>query len=175
MISLQLVVKDSAQDLNLVQELAREIWQEHYTPIIGNKQVQYMLDKYQSETAIAQQIAQGFVYYLLFAQGNPAGYLSYLQQPDNPGLHLSKLYVQQDYRGYGLGRAGLELVQEHCLQRGQELIWLTVNKYNLDSIAWYEHMGFEHVCSLVTDIGAGFVMDDYKMQKTLYPGSRAKY
>lgn len=167
MISFQLVQEDHEQDLILVEDLARKIWKEHYTPIIGAEQVRYMLDTFQSAAAIAQQIRAGFRYYLFLEHDILAGYLGYVRQGDFPGLQLSKLYVLQEYRGRGLGRAGLELVQEHCLQQDLDLIWLTVNKYNTRSIAWYKRMGFEHVCSLVSDIGAGFVMDDYKLQKQL--------
>ncbi|MFO8031527.1 MAG: GNAT family N-acetyltransferase [Desulfohalobiaceae bacterium] len=167
MIEFKAVQQESAQDLALVQNLAEEIWQEHYTPIIGPKQVRYMLDRFQSAPAIARQIREGFVYYLLYSTGYPAGYLAYVQGPKEPGLQLSKIYVQQDYRGQGLGRAALQRVQEDCQQLGLDLIWLTVNKYNSRSIAWYKKMGFEYACSLVADIGAGFVMDDYKLEKRL--------
>ncbi|MCF8030489.1 MAG: GNAT family N-acetyltransferase [Desulfohalobiaceae bacterium] len=167
MIGYRLVESTNSRDLELVQELAREIWGEHYTPIIGSEQVEYMLRNFQSASAIAEQIRDGYVYYLLLSHGVPGGYLSYVKQPDKEGLQLSKLYVHRDQRGQGLGRHGLELVQEDCLQLGLDLIWLTVNKYNSDSIAWYRHMGFEYAGSQVADIGGGFVMDDYILEKRL--------
>ena len=40
-----------------VAALARETWTRHYVPIIGVAQVEYMLEKFQSEEAIARQIA----------------------------------------------------------------------------------------------------------------------
>jgi hypothetical protein len=47
-----------------VAELARDIWTEHYVPIIGRDQVDYMLDRFQSSDAIARQIESGCKYYL---------------------------------------------------------------------------------------------------------------
>jgi ribosomal protein S18 acetylase RimI-like enzyme len=44
---------------------------------------------------------------------------------------------------------------------------LTVNKNNVNAIKAYEKMGFRNVGSLVQDIGDGFVMDDYAMEKTV--------
>ena len=41
------------------------------------------------------------------------------------------------------------------------MIWLTVNKRNDDSIAIYKKFGMEIIRSEVTDIGSGYVMDDY--------------
>ena len=40
-------------------------------------------------------------------------------------------------------------------------ITLTVNKYNLPAICIYEKVGFNRVDSIETDIGNGYVMDDY--------------
>ena len=36
-----------------------------------------------------------------------------------------------------------------------------MNKYNADTIAVYEKLGFELLRSEVTDIGNGYVMDDF--------------
>ncbi len=162
---LRRVEQDSVRNLDLVQDLAERIWREHYTPIIGSEQVEYMLGRFQSAPAIAEQIGNGFVYYLLLHQGAAAGYLAYVPGLWEAGLQLSKLYVLRDYRGKGLGKAGLEHVQKDCQQLGLDLIWLTVNKHNQASISWYKRMGFAYARSLVTDIGGGFVMDDYMLQK----------
>ena len=37
--------------------------------------------------------------------------------------------------------------------------------YNSGSLRAYEKMGFHKVRSLVIDIGGGFVMDDYELEK----------
>ena len=42
-----------------------------------------------------------------------------------------------------------------------------VNRNNRPSIAWYTGMGFKTVASIVQDMGLGFVMDDYRMEKTI--------
>ena len=43
------VVKVGGQkDIRKVEELANQIWTQHYTPIIGIDQVRYMLKKFQS-------------------------------------------------------------------------------------------------------------------------------
>ena len=43
---------------------------------------------------------------------------------------------------------------------------LNVNKYN-PTIDIYEHLGFRIIESEVNDIGKGYVMDDYVMEKRL--------
>ena len=46
-------------------------------------------------------------------------------------------------------------------------MYLTVNKYNELAIRAYVGKGFETIDSVETDIGEGFIMDDFVMQKTV--------
>ena len=70
-------------------------------------------------------------------------------------------------RGKGLGRAGIEFVENYAREHGFNSICLTVNKYNMTSVYVYNNLGFQKIDDVVTDIGNGFVMDDYIMEKTL--------
>lgn len=154
-------------DIDTVCRLAREIWTEHYTPIIGPQQVDYMLDKYQSAPAVAQQIADGYEYYLLRHADQPAGYAALKPQPDSHAAFLSKIYVLKRCRAHGLGRALLDHIEQRCRQLQLRTLWLTVNKHNHLAIDWYGRMGFSSTGPIVADIGQGFVMDDYRFEKQL--------
>jgi ribosomal protein S18 acetylase RimI-like enzyme len=76
---------------------------------------------------------------------------------------LSKIYVLHDKQGLGLGREAVAFAARRCRELGRRVLWLTVNKRNARSIAFYERMGFVTESSVITDIGGGFVMDDYVM------------
>ncbi|MDD2597671.1 MAG: GNAT family N-acetyltransferase [Kiritimatiellae bacterium] len=153
------------QDVAEVALLAREIWSQHYLPIIGQAQVDYMLDKYQSVPAITGQMAEGYEYYLAVNQGASAGYLALVPDVAASTLMISKIYVKHGLRGQCIGRKMLALAERRCSERGLRSIWLTVNKHNRQSIQWYERNGFVNAGALVADIGGGFVMDDLKMVK----------
>ena len=147
-----------------VAALARDIWLEHYTPIIGGAQVEYMLARFQSEAAIARQIAaEGYEYYLV----PDAGYLALVPDAARHNLLLSKIYVKAARRGTGLGRVMAEFAEERGAELGCRELWLTVNRHNTGSIAFYERLGFRKTNPLVTDIGGGFVMDDWRMAKDI--------
>ncbi|MDR1960267.1 MAG: GNAT family N-acetyltransferase [Planctomycetaceae bacterium] len=144
-----------------------EIWQEHYMPIIGREQVEYMLAKFQSGDAIQKQIAHdGYHYYAVFHEESIAGYCA-VTRTNETAVFLSKFYVSAKYRGLGYGREMLRYLTDTWNQPSGCRIWLTVNKNNTTSIAIYQKLGFRIMEELVTDIGHGFVMDDYKMEKTL--------
>jgi len=165
--SSEMVAVRNREQIATVAKLARDIWTDHYVPIIGRAQVDYMLERFQSEQAIRHQIAEGQWYYLLQEQGRPLGYLGLIPDPANASLMISKIYVYDTQRGKGYGRRMLEFVESLCRDKRFDRIWLTVNKHNRHSIAWYQRMGFENSGAVVQDIGGGFVMDDYRLDKVL--------
>lgn len=148
-------------DFSKIETLAREIWEEHYTPIIGAEQVAYMLDKFQSAKAMQEQLKEGYAYFMIRDGETMVGYLAFKEESD--GLFLSKVYVDSSVRGKGFGKAAIEFVKSEVQKRGLNQIRLTVNKYNHNSIAAYFKMGFEKARELVMDIGEGYVMDDYEL------------
>ncbi len=157
------------EDVQRTAELARKIWTEHYIPIIGPDQVEYMLENFQSPEAIREQIQGGSVYYLALYRGEEAGYLAFEPDQADRGAKLSKLYVRSELRRMGIGRRILEYACRVCRKMGWKRLWLTVNRNNHGAIAFYKQMGFEVEGTLVQDIGQGFVMDDYKMVKKISP------
>lgn len=151
------------RDFAVIESLAKQIWSSHYTPIIGVSQVEYMLDKFQSQSAIADDIANGYVYTLVSSGEAECGYSAIkLDQ----GVFLSKFYVLETHRGQGLGKALLNNILDFAKQHNQQRIWLTCNKNN-PSLSVYKKMNFTIVDKIVTDIGGGYVMDDYVLEKAL--------
>ena len=163
MITFQTVTTN--QEIQTLASLAHEIWNAYFVPIIGQAQVDYMVGKFQSAHAIHAQIQEGYRYELILVHNDPAGYFGIQPQPTDDAMFLSKLYIKSSYRGRGLARQALGLIESLCIQQGLTRIWLTCNKNNTASIAIYQHLGFEPIENVVMDIGQGFVMDDVKMRK----------
>ena len=157
----------SNSDVAVVAELADCIWREHFIPIIGEQQVEYMLEKFQSVPAITSQLQSGFEYYIAVMDGKPAGYTGLVPEPAADKMMISKLYVQRDARGNGVGGRLLQFAEQECYKRGMPTAWLTVNRFNLEPIEWYRYKGFRIVDEVRKDIGEGFFMDDYIMEKRL--------
>lgn len=151
----------------LIAEIAEPIWHETYEPIIGNDAVCYMVEKFQSVSAINRQLAEeGYEYYLMYSGDSAVGFIGAVPNM-NGKLFLSKLYVSRDYRGMGVPRAAFEFLAQLGRGYGLDKIYLTVNKKNAHAIEVYEHFGFYRIDSVVTDIGCGYVMDDYILQKDI--------
>ncbi len=156
---------ESPDEISKVAALAQTIWREHYTPIIGGDQVAYMLENFQSAEAIKGQSSAGVRYYLIRKGGEDTGYLAFEKRGGY--LFLSKIYLLESERGKGYGKMAMAFVSRKADEYKCKGITLTVNKYNDRSIKAYKRMGFEVEGAEVTDIGGGFVMDDYRMVKTL--------
>ncbi|MDD5712402.1 MAG: GNAT family N-acetyltransferase [Smithellaceae bacterium] len=164
---LKILEVNEASDIDIIAALARETWSRHYAPIIGQAQTDYMIEKFQSAFAIAEQIADGYRYYLVMDNGEKIGYFAIVPEPAERAALLSKIYVLPDRQGEGIGRRIIAFIEERCKAMGIDKLRLTVNKNNTGSVAFYLCMGFVNAGPLVQDIGGGFVMDDYKMVKTI--------
>jgi len=147
--------------------LAGEIWREHYIPIIGAEQVEYMLEKFQSPQQIFSDIKENdYIYFTANCgeSGRMTGYSAV--QPRGDHLFLSKIYVCSDYRGRGIARSFLNEAYSLCCRVYDfDRIRLTVNKNNSMAISVYKQAGFEVVDEVKVDIGGGFFMDDYVMER----------
>lgn len=161
----------TASEIAVIAALAREIWYEHYVALIGRAQVDYMVEKFQSVPAVLEQVAQGYLYFTIEqdmtgtggAEGaGPMGYFAVLPQQDR--LFISKLYLQRSARGNGAGRRTLEFIERMAAGLALDYLALTVNKGN-PAVTAYQRWGFKVVAAIVTDIGGGFVMDDFRMEK----------
>ena len=157
-------VTDNRQ-IEIVEALADEIWHEYFTAIIGMEQVDYMLEKFQSKHAIAEQIRDGFKYFVIRSNDKYVGYMAVQSQGSQ--LFLSKFYILSVHRGKGLGRRAMDYLVKLAIEKMASRITLTVNRYNSAAIEVYKKMGFVIEESIVQDIGEGFVMDDYRMVKAV--------
>lgn len=162
---IQFVRVVTRSDIASTSELAASIWLEHYPTIIGMDQTVYMIEKFQSEEAIIRQIGDGYIYYLLKDGDEGVGYFA-LKFTDE-GLFISKFYVAAPFRGRGHGRAAMNFIERMARKKNVRKLYLTVNRGNTQSIAAYLKMGFVNSGNVVSDIGGGYVMDDYKLVKVM--------
>lgn len=151
--------------ISTVASLAKTIWNQHFVSIIGQEQVDYMLEKFQSAAPIQSQIDSGYEYYVVSQEGGQfVGYLA-LVPNETPGkVMLSKVYVLQEARGKGVGEQLLEFAKQRSMELGARSLWLTVNRDNDSSIDWYKRKGFVVTSEAKADIGNGFYMDDFIME-----------
>ena len=164
----QLVPVTTATQVADVARMAHEVWNEYYVSLIGQAQVDYMVAKFQSAVAMQAQVDSGYEYFHIRQSGVNVGYAAIRHDAADARIFISKLYLLAAHRKAGAGRQTLELIERMARERGATHLWLTVNKGNA-SVQAYERLGFRIVEAMVMDIGGGYVMDDYKMEKAVGP------
>jgi len=152
--------KAAKADIELLSNMAHEIWMGYYPSIITKEQIEYMLQLMYSQNAIEQELNKGVVWEVIAFDSEPIGFLSYAIF-DKLDIKLNKLYLKIGHHSKGFGRKALEHVIGYAKDNSFKRVYLTVNKNNVQAIKVYEKAGFVCTESVVNDIGGGFVMDDY--------------
>lgn len=161
MISIEKITTSAG--LQEIAGLAEKIWHECFTGIISAEQIDYMVEKFQSFQAMtAQTENQGYYYMSVRNDGTLCGYIGVKPENDDR-FFLSKLYLHESMRGKGIASEMLRKVFDEARTAGKKSVYLTVNKHNTHAVDVYRKTGFSVIDSVVTDIGGGFVMDDYIM------------
>ncbi len=148
-------------ELASIAAMAKRIWNVHYLPIIGQVQVDYMLELMYSESALQQQVRDGQVFYIGAFDGKDVGYVS-VSKKETGVYFLHKFYIETAIQGKGLGKLFFEELLKNYVDLNT--FYLTVNRKNFKSINFYFKLGFviEEVKDF--DIGSGFLMEDFVMR-----------
>jgi GNAT superfamily N-acetyltransferase len=159
----------AANELPVVKRLAHEIWHACYPGIIPMGQIDYMLSIWYEPGAMAREMSTRDVWFALIEAENfgPVGYVSFEKVPEQPVVFINKLYLLPQMHGRGLGAAALSWTADRARELGADRLRLRVNKRNAAAIRSYLRGGFVFKEDVVTDIGSGYVMDDYVMEKVI--------
>ncbi len=153
------VLINEIKDIEELSNLATSIVREHFDPIIGKKQNDYMLNMFQSVPAICEQLKNGYNYYFVCDESKrKIGFLAFY--PRENELYLSKFYLIKSERGKGISKKMLNFVVTKARELGLNSIILNVNRNN-SAIYAYEKLGFHKIREEKNSIGNGFIMDDY--------------
>lgn len=155
------------EDINTIGYLAYQIWPIAYKEILTLEQLQYMLNRLYSPASLrAQMINDHHTFLLAELDEGPVGFASYSKTAQPGVFKLHKLYVQLSIQGKGLGKALLDAVIEEVSALGATTLRLNVNRHNTAKI-FYEKQQFTVIQEEDIDIGNGFLMNDFVMEKKL--------
>lgn len=160
-VALQLIPCNSQLHFGAVQQLAHDIWQQHYPGIISQEQISFMLERNYSQTALMQQEREGQELYLIgTSEAETQGFMGVYPRSSNE-LFISKWYIRTELHGQGIGRNSFLLLKQHypnihCMR-------LQVNRQNYKAINFYFSIGFRIERCADFDIGNGYFMNDFIM------------
>ena len=130
--------KNDAAGISEMSAMATAIVREHFDPLIGKAQNDYMIALFQTEEAITKQLEHGYRYFFVRGGGRNVGFTAFY--PRDGAMYISKFYLYKEERSKGYSRDMLEFVKDEAKKLGLCRIELNVNKQNSACKA-YEALG----------------------------------
>jgi GNAT superfamily N-acetyltransferase len=155
----------SFTDVPFIRAIADKTWPASYEALLGKEQVEYMLDKLYNPLVLEDQIKKQHYFFLALKEYQHVGFCSF-SNVEKDVYKLQKLYVLPSEQKTGLGKALLETVETVSKSMGAKKLQLNVNRKNIAK-QFYERNGFIVIKEEDIDIGHGYFMNDYVMEKDL--------
>ncbi len=162
------LISATLEEIPIIQQIAYQTWPNTFRDILSEAQIAYMLDMMYSDGALQKQLHElGHQYLLAKKADHYLGYLSFENNYQHqPQTKIHKIYILPEAQGLGIGKALMDATEKQAIAKGSRYLLLNVNKYN-KAVQFYQRLGFEVIATEDIDIGAGFLMEDKVMRKTL--------
>jgi ribosomal protein S18 acetylase RimI-like enzyme len=156
--------KAKEEDIEIIRDIAVVTWPSTYLDIIGQEQIDYMLDKMYNKGELLKQFMEGHIFLIAEEGENQFGFAGYsIIEHEERIYKLHKLYVLPSAHGKGVGKILINEVFNQVKDAGGSALQLNVNKHN-KAKDFYLKGGFTIKESVKLDIGEGYIMDDYVME-----------
>lgn len=158
-------------ELHLTRKIATITWPVAYSRILEPDQLEYMLGLFYSDESLADQYQnQQHRFFLAFDDNQQCvGFASYSYNGNEASQNiykLHKLYVLPDWQKAGVGRQLLQEVITVVRQKENPYLIVNVNRHN-SALHFYQKLGFQIIKEEDIDIGNGYYMIDYVMERKL--------
>lgn len=161
------ITEATTADIPIIQEIAHKTWPNTYGEILSKAQLDYMMKLMYSDESLSQQIKKKHQFFIASEGIHNLGFMSiehnYL---DTNTTRLHKLYMIPESQGKGIGKLLIAKIVALANENQSDKISLNVNKFN-KAFTFYQKMGFEVIAEEDIEIGNGYLMEDYKMEKKL--------
>ncbi len=153
----------SLAELEIVRDLALQIWPKCYRSIIAPDHIDSMLSALFDLDTLEQDITEkGHIYWVIRVGHRDVGFAS--AHLDGTRVWLTKLYILADYRGFGLGKALISAAQDYFAPAAHMAV--CVHKEHDSAVDFCLRSGFSIDREIPFSLGAyGFT--DYVMRKDL--------
>jgi len=164
----QLILKDAGYgDIHTIQEIMMKVWPQTYASILREDQISYMIQLMYSDQSLHQQMKNGHHFILAITDNIPVGYASFSRTENWTTYKLHKLYIDISCQRKHIGTAMLNKIIQVIKSDHGKFLQLQVNRNNLKALNFYKKHDFLIIKAIDMDIGEGYFMNDYILQKRL--------
>jgi len=162
------------EDLLILQEISRRTFYQSFASVNTPENMKSFLDHHYSKEKLSDEILNPDSNFFFAKQGNEiAGYIKLNRGsaqtvlPNNGGLEIERIYIDQPFKGMGIGQEFIKWTLAEAKKINSRYIWLGVWEHNVAAIRFYEKNGFvsysKHIFTLGDD-----EQTDLLMRRNLY-------
>jgi GNAT superfamily N-acetyltransferase len=158
----------TTDDIKIIQNIVYITWPITYGEILSEAQLNYMLDLFYSEKALNDQFEKKEqLFYLITEAESTLGFIGIEHHYQNKNCtKIHKIYLLPETQGKGIGKMAIETIEKLALENNSTSLLLNVNRFN-KALHFYQKIGFEVLDEVNIEIGNGYLMEDYVMEKRL--------
>ncbi len=154
-------------DIHTIQDIMSKVWPQTYTAIISEDQINYMIQMMYSDQSLYRQMKDGHHFIIAESDNIPVGYASFSRTENWTTYKLHKLYVDINMQRKQIGAVLLNKIVQVIKSDHGKFLQLQVNRNNLKALNFYKKHDFLIIKAIDMDIGGGYFMKDYILQKRL--------
>lgn len=156
----------TAKDIKIIQKIIYKTWPITYGKILSKEQLDYMLDLIYSDQALNDQFKKKEqLFYLISEDEANLGFIGIEHNYKGQAVtKIHKIYLLPETQGKGIGKKVVAEIEKLALENHSKALSLNVNRFN-SALSFYEKIGFKIIDEVNIDIGNGFFMEDYVMEK----------
>lgn len=138
------------ESLNTLQEISIKTYFDTFDGSTSEENMTaYLEDELNLDVLKAEIENPEMLFYFAYVDGELAGYLKLnvgqAQSESMPDdwMELQRIYIDQAFKGKGLGRALVEFTLQEAASRELSEVWLGVWEHNYPAQKFYQKLGFE--------------------------------
>lgn len=162
------ILAATVKDIETIQKITYTTWPITYGEILSAEQLKYMLDLFYSDEALKYQFDKSEqLFYLISDSESTIGFIGIEHNYKNtPETKIHKIYLLPETQGKGIGKKVISAIEKLASENHSTSLLLNVNRCN-KALHFYEKVGFKIIDEVNIDIGNGYLMEDYVMEKKM--------
>lgn len=155
-------------DIKLIQNIVHVTWPITYGKILSKEQLDYMLALFYSDDALTLQYnKKEQLFYMIYEDETNLGFIGIEHNyKGEAATKIHKIYLLPETQGKGIGKKVVDEIGKLALENNSTILSLNVNRFN-SALGFYKKIGFEVIEEVNIEIGNGYLMEDYVMEKKL--------
>ncbi|SNR37434.1 GNAT family N-acetyltransferase [Flavobacterium sp. ov086] len=155
-------------DIKQIQNIVNITWPITYGEILSKEQLDYMLGLFYSDEALTEQYnGKVQLFYMIYEEETNIGFIGIEHNYNKEAItKIHKIYLLPETQGKGIGKKVIDEIGKLASENNSAALLLNVNRFN-SALGFYKKIGFEVIDEVNIEIGNGYLMEDYVMEKKL--------